>query len=350
MNLRIFLAISLLIPAEMFAGAADPQGVWSGSIGTKSVVACFNNESGNYYYVDHLKPIGLDIGDTALNWSEYGDTGQWQLTAPAEGFLAGTWSHSKAKKKLPIKLKLIDGRDDDTACSRNSYHSQLEVVQKVSNGKMIEFSKGRSYRKLQFLDQAKIELVGPDKGIDRINASLKPDMSKNTVDSYFRNRREILGRIGRYFDDEVNAKPVYWDAHFVSIQFYRWAAGTGARGVTNDYETWSTVTGEKVDLWRWLGSSSGEKKLPPKLHRYLLDTNKPDPNWKPEPGEAYPDCTYYYSKGMFVLELTKSGMDIYEAPYGNGDCEEGFQVPYPKLLPFLSPEGTKAVNSILGRK
>ena len=347
---RIILAISLLRPDDMFADSAHPKGVWIGSIGTKSVVACFNKESGNYYYVDYLKPIALDMGDTALNWGEWADTGQWQLTAPAKGFIAGIWSHSATKSKLPIKLKLVDGRDDETACSRNSYNSQLEVVPKIRRDKIIEFSKGRSYRKLHFLDQAKIELFGPDKGLDRINASLKPDERKQTVGSYFRNRREALGSSGIYFDDTKDAEPVYWDAHFVSIRFFHSTAGMGARGTTNEYEVWSTVTGEKVDLWAWLGSSSSQKKLPPKLYKYLLDRNKPDPNWKPDPGEDYPDCTSYYSKGDYVLELKKSGMEIYEAPYGNGHCEEYFQVPYPELLPFLSPEGTKAVNAILGRK
>jgi hypothetical protein len=123
MLVRILVAISLLIPAVVCAGPVPPQGVWSGSIGTKTIIACFNEGSrwtsyASYYYVDHLKPIVLTTRDTDSFWHEENDTGLWELSAPANGIVVGTWRHPKTQKTLPIKLGFVDGGDDKTPCVR----------------------------------------------------------------------------------------------------------------------------------------------------------------------------------------------------------------------------------------
>ena len=341
---RTLVAISLLIPAVVCAGPVPPQGVWSGSIGTKAIIACFNEGSrwtsyASYYYVDYLKPIVLTTRDTDSFWHEQNDTGRWELSAPANAVVVGTWSHPKTQKTLPIKLSFVDGSDDKTACARDSYNSRLEMAPKVETAKIIKFSPGRSYRKLRFAGQETIELFGPDPAIDRINALLRLDQSKEAVDSYFRQRREFLGRVGYPAVDEVHVEPKYWDAHFITIEFYTWVAGEGRSGISSDYQTWNTVTGEKIDLWTWLGSKSSEAQMPPKLQEYLFRGKEPSP-----------DCQGgYRGQGEFILTLSKSGLNIFEDEWGSG-CEKSFFVPYTKLLPFLSPQGTLAVKSMLERK
>lgn len=341
---RILIAVSLLIPAVVCASPVPPQGVWSGSIGTKAIIACFNEGSrwtsyASYYYVDHLKPIVLTTRDTDSFWHEENDTGLWELSAPVNGVVVGTWRHPKTQKDFPVKLGFVDGSDDKTACARDSYNARLETAPRVETTKIIKFSLGRSYRRLRFAGQETIELLGPDPGIDRINALLRLDQSKEAVDSYFGQRREFLGRVGYPAIDEVRVELKHWDAYYIAIEFYTSVAGEGRSGMSIDYQTWSAVTGEKVDLWTWLGSKAGEAKLPLKLQKYLFRNEK-----------SSPECEGgYRGQGEFILTLSRYGLNISEVEWGSG-CEKSFIVPYTKLLPFLSPPGTLAVKSILERK
>ena len=342
--LRTVLALFFLIPTSVGAGPMPPQGVWSGTIGTKAIIACFNEGSrwvsyASYYYIDYLKPIVLTTREVGSFWHEENDSGQWELNAPFDRVVLGTWTDPKTKKTLPIKLHLIDGSEDKTACARNSYNSRLEVPPKIEVLKMIQFSQGRAYRKLRFAGQETIELFGPDPAIKRINSLLKLDRSKAAVESYFQQRREFLGRVGYPAVDERLTEPTYWDANFITVRFYLWVAGEGRSGISNEYRTWNTKTGEEIDLWRWIGASSKNPRLPPKLVKHLY-----------RGVTETPECASgYRGQGDFTLKLAKSGLQFDEEAWGDG-CEKSFFISYEKLFPFLTPAGKQAVGSIIGQK
>lgn len=341
---RSLAATILLIPVVVCAGPAPPQGVWSGFIGTKAIIACFNEGSrfgsyASYYYIDRLKPIALSTREKDSLWHEQNDTGLWELSAPVDKVVVGTWSQPKAQKSQPIRLKFVDGRDDKSACARDSYNARLELAPKIETMKVEQFSLGRTYRRLRFAGQETVEFFGLDPAIETINAQLKLDQSKEAVDSYFQQRREFLGRVGYPAVDDIGVNVLYWDAHFIAIDIYTRRAGEGRSGVSTDRHTWSAVTGEKVDLWIWLGSTLAESKLPPKLRKYLFRGIKPSQ-----------ECQAgYRGQGQFSLMLSKSGLNISEDAWGSG-CEQDFTVPYAKLLPFLSPEGILAGKPLLEKK
>lgn len=344
MIVRVLLLIWLLCPFIVHAGAISPQGVWEGTIGAKAVTACFDAVSrgtsyGSYYYADILKPIGLTTRDEDSFWHEDKETGLWELDAPVNGVIIGNWRNPKTKSSLPIQLRLIEGKDDDKACALDSYNSAIEKPPKIEAGKIIQFSPSRSYRKLRFAGQETIELFGPDSATARINDLLKLDKSKEAINSYFQQRREFLGRVGFPAVDEQRVEPKYWDANFITIEFYLWVAGEGRGGIANDYRTWNTVTGESIDLWTWLGTKSSEPRLPPKLKKYLFKGIK-----------MPPECQDgYRGQGYFILTLAKSGLNIFEDAWGSG-CEQSFFIPYTKLLPFLSPQGKLAIQSMSNNK
>jgi hypothetical protein len=169
----------------------------------------------------------------------------------------------------------------------------------------------------------------------RINDSLKLVKSKEAIDAYFQQRREFLGRVGYPAVDDLRVEPKYWDANHVMIEFYSWVAGEGRSGISNAYRTWNVVTGEEVDLWTWLGSTSSEARLPPQLLTYLAKGAKPSPGC--EGG--------YRGQGEFTLKLGKSGLAFEEDPWGNG-CERSYFISYAKLMPFLSPQGKLAIESM----
>ena len=339
---RLLFFLLQLTPFAVFAGAPSPQGVWSGAIGTKTIVACFNKGSlyGSYYYIDYLTPIALSTRDKDSYWHEENDSGQWELAAPMNGVITGIWRSEKTGKTLSINLALVDGSEDESACARDSYNRRLESRPKIEKGKIVQFSPGRSYRKLRFAGQETIELFGPDPALDKLNSQLKLDQSKEAISSYFEQRRNSIGRVGYPAVGEQNTEPTYWDSNFITIEFFDWAANSGRFGISIQHRTWNTRTGEEVDLWNWIGSSSSAAKLPPKLKKFLYRNVK----------EQLPECTDgYQGEGAFTLTLDKTGLHIDEEPYGGG-CEKSFFIPYEKLGPFLSPAGKQAVNSIMGQK
>ena len=341
---RALASLLLLTPCVADAGAVIPQGVWSGTIGTKAIVACFDKASswtryGSYYYVDHLKPISLTTRETDSYWHEKNDTGYWELAAPIKGIVDGIWRNQKSEKFLPIKLAIVDGADDDAACARDSYNSRLESNPKIEIGKIIEFSPGRSYRKLQFAGQETVRLIGPDPALGQLNAFLKLDQSKATINRYFQQRRESLARTGVPAVDERHTEPKYWDSNFITINFYLWAANEGRQGISNEYRTWNVRTGDEIDLWQWIDESSGDSTLPAKLKKFLFKNI-----------QETPECANgYRGEGIFTLRIDKSGINIYEEAWGNG-CENSFFISYEKLKPFLSPAGKRAVRSIVSHK
>lgn len=332
----------------------SPQGVWSGTIGTKPVIACFNDKNGSegsYYYTSHLEPIHLiKSKNTESYWDEHEPNNdkknKWELSAPANNTMTGVW-HGKAGKTLPIRLALIDGNDDERACALDSYNLRLEEnisKFKVEKGKNIQFSPERSYRELRFAGQVTIELFGPEPALSRINSQLKPDQSKEALDAYFQNRRDRLGWYGYFQDDEMSVEPVYWDSNFITVNFYLWTFGMGVSGISNEYRTWSAKTGEPIDFWRWFGVNtnySGYSDLPPKLENFLYKNVKVDPECE--------DIVNGGLRGSYWITPEKEGLRITGGGWKHM-CEDSFLVPYEKLYPFLSPAGKDAVNSIRGKR
>ena len=342
---RLVLVFLQMTPLAVLAGAASPQGVWNGSIGTKAIVACFNRGSpwtayGSYYYIDFLTPIALHTQERDSYWHEEDDAGQWELATPVDGVVTGTWRNEKTKKALPINLAVVDGSDDESACARDSYNKRLESRPQVETGKMVQLSPGRSYRKLRFAGQETIELFGPDPALGQLNSLLKLDQSKEAIDAYFLQRREFLGRVGYPGADDRHTEPTYWDSQFITIQFYEWVAGTGRSGISIQHRTWNTKTGEEVNLWSWIESSSTASGLPPKLRKFLYRDVK----------DQLPECTNgYRGEGIFTLTIAKAGLQFEEEAWGEG-CERTFFIPYEKLGPFLSPAGKQAIKAIRGQK
>ena len=338
------MAILLLIPAVVGAGPVPPQGVWIGTIGTRSIIACFNEGSSftsyaSYYYIDFLRPISLTTRDTDSLWHEEGDTGLWELSTPGDRTVFGVWRSKQTKRTLPIKLDLVDGSDDKVACARDSYNLRLETAPSVEEVSIVQFSPGRTYRRLRFASQETVELFGPDPALDRINSLLRLDQSKEAVKAYFRQRRDFLARVGSPATNQQLTEPTFWDADFITIRFYLWIAGEGRSGISNEYRTWNTRTGEEIDLWQWIGGSSEDRRLPPKLKTFLYRNVRPSPT-----------CTEgYRGEGYFTLTLGKSGLNFAEEAWGDG-CEKSLFMSYKELLPFLSPSGKRALSSKVGQK
>lgn len=352
-----FLLLSL--PAMPLAMAADAslQGVWQGTLGGADIVACFNqpgsgsDSSGSYYYTRYKAPIMLSKAQGKTAWKETDAanqvTGNWSLNPPQGGNITGSWTHPKTGKSLPVALKLLAaaGDLDHPTCASDAYNAALENVPALKTSKPKTFE-GRQYRNLGVADAITVELIASGEGVAKINARLREVLPKNkaALADYFETRRQHLGQNGWAAEAEVDAEPTYWSSRWVTVKFYRWAAGYGASGISMNYRTWDLKTGQEADVWTWFGTraSKGDgaaddkSELPPRLRQALFKDASTDPECKGD----------YPGKGRYHLSLKREGVSFWEDARGSG-CEQEFLLPYNKVTPFLTPQGRAALGDLL---
>ena len=356
--MRRFLLACLTLPALHTAMAGDMpvQGVWQGTVGKANIVACFNqpsptqgsDRSGSYYYTRYKTPIMLAKPNGKTLWQELdakgNTTGTWSLGAPQGGKLAGTWTEPKSGKTLPLALTLLEAAGDreHPSCASDAYNLALEDFPATKVSKPVAFE-GKQYRNLQVGDTITVELLAQGDGIAKINAQLRGVLAKNKKDleDYYATRREYLGRNGFATEDEVYAEPTYWSPRWVTMKFYRWAAGYGASGISIKFRTWDVKTGQETDVWNWFGASASDgddkAELPDRLRQALFKNVTIDAECK---------GTDYDGRGRFHLSLKPEGVSFWEDPNGSG-CENDFLLPYNKVGPFLTVKGHTALSDLL---
>lgn len=356
--MRRFLLACLTLPALHTAMAGDMpvQGVWQGAVGKANIVACFNqpsptqgsDRSGSYYYTRYKTPIMLAKPNGKTLWQELdakgNTTGTWSLGAPQGGKLAGTWTEPKSGKTLPLALTLLEAAGDreHPSCASDAYNLALEDFPATKVSKPVAFE-GKQYRNLQVGDTITVELLAQGDGIEKINAQLRGVLAKNKKDleDYYATRREYLGRNGFATEDEVYAEPTYWSPRWVTMKFYRWAAGYGASGISIKFRTWDVKTGQETDVWNWFGASASDgddkAELPDRLRQALFKNVTIDAECK---------GTDYDGRGRFHLSLKPEGVSFWEDPNGSG-CENDFLLPYNKVGPFLTVKGRAALSDLL---
>jgi hypothetical protein len=120
------LAFAALAVTPAAAQEAEPvpapsplEGVWSGTVGSYAVMACFESTDGLegvYYYRSQLQPIALRRADegAALTETVGFDTptgATWSVERGADGLIIGQWDGEVAGKsrQLPIRLSPVAG-------------------------------------------------------------------------------------------------------------------------------------------------------------------------------------------------------------------------------------------------
>jgi hypothetical protein len=352
--LMSFFSASLMLQAE--AAGTPLRGVWQGALGDQAIVACFNgtadgNQTGNYYYVRHKQPMQLVLVANQDAWSESPDdteasqreiTGHWKLGQPDNNGVKGSWTSVKGNRSLPIALKPLNGTDVVGACGGDAYNAPLETMPAVAVGKVQEINH-HPYRTLHVADVEVLELLEHGPVIERLNARFRAMLPKSKADlqQYFQTRRRFLVEEGTAVSDEVEASVTVWNDKWLTVQDYRWTAGTGRQGISSSFTTWNLATGDKIDVWQWLGQKSSEEgdvaALPSAFASWLDTTYPPDADCK--------DASYE-SKGYFHMQLESGGLHLYEDAYGNG-CERDYTVPYKEIRRFLTPAGNAALSALL---
>lgn len=334
------------ISLPLFGSANNKEliGVWTGTLGSNSIIACFNGDDGagygSYYYKRFLTPIRLFTRDDQSVWHE-DDTGIWTLGKPQHGTISGEWTNpkattSKGKRTLPIRLQKVN--EDESvgpACARDSYNLPLEQKPPILTiGKTVKLSSGRAYRKFQFAGKETIELIGVESGLPTINAALRLDQSAEAIKAYQQQRREFLGRVGSPGSDDDQNIVESWIGKLVTIVFITRPAGFGASAVGMDYRTWNVDSGEEVDLWSWFGLK--RRRLSPKFEKLLLKKM------------ATEECLSGLQYKSFNLTIEKTGFKFFSSGPSD-ECPDELRIPYAKAVTLMTPQGRQQFDAIIGK-
>lgn len=340
------LLAALPIMAAADGVALNPIGIWAGTLGELPVKACFNKRGAgaDYYYMKYLQPI--ELTQQGARWRE--PDGSWSLEVVDDDHLRGTWTSHDGAKTLPIALTLVDGRDDPAACARESFMLPLEQAPRVTPGKRQKFNQ-HVYRTLTGVGQQTLELLDAGHGIASINQQLRAlvDESPATVAAYRAADRRVFGGNPMGGPDELNATPAYWSSNWITVNFYRWAAGMGKSGISYGQLTWNLATGKRVDLWRWFGGAdayaddpfhAGHAPMPAALRELVFKDAGMDA------ADADTECsTNRAPTAEYLISLRDDGMDFVQDARGDG-CDLSFSLSFDQLRPVMTPEGRAAVG------
>jgi hypothetical protein len=348
MRRLLFSLLCLLSSGYAFADETALTGIWRGKLGSAEIVACFNSSdagdaTGSYYYVRHKTPIPLKREQGKPTWQEAGGTGAWTLPTPENGSLAGSWRNPKGGNPQALTLSRIATDDTGKACASDAFNLAMEVLPAPQIGKVKEFE-GKKYRDVRIADVVTLELLEPGDKIGKINQALRTILPRKVADlsDYFEKRRRFLGESGMALEDETSATPFFWSSHWITINFYRWAAGYGRSGIALDYRTWDLQSGDEINPWEWFIGKPPDKgnsnPLPQRLKKFLFKDVTLDKECR----------TGYQGQGDYHLTFEADGMKFWEEAFGNG-CEQEFVLPYAALGPFLTPKGKLALRDVLSR-
>lgn len=336
------VAAIALACTPLLANAADLAGVWTGTLGKSAITACFNGadgEHGSYYYQRILTPIQLTQASDSAPWVEEGDTGFWTLDNRSGDTLAGAWRKTQGGKPLPITLKRVGTPND--GCGSDAYNAALEAASLPVKTQEKSFGGHRYVLKTQGA-RVTLKLEGDGPAVQKINRQLAA-LAVNDDDQadYLRERREYLGRNGSALTSEITVEPTYWSSQWITVKFYRWTAGMGARGISWGQHSWNLQTGEAVDPWTWLGGHqqwydaySGEVKLSTPFKTWLAKQTTTDEG-----------CPAINSYSTFDLSFNTQGLQLSTPANGDG-CDNELSFTWEQLAAVLTAEGKAALPSL----
>ncbi|WP_413472239.1 hypothetical protein [Shewanella baltica] len=327
------LLLASTLPLHSFA-ANELTGIWQGQLGKSKVRVCFNQYgTGSYYYQRYLTPIRLEQQDEL--WKEEGNTGNWQFDSVTPQKLSGHWFKDSTSKSFPVQLERAISPDDVEDCGADAYNLPLETRPKLSRGKWQPYE-NIEYRPLTFGTEVGIEFKGPQTGILAINQWLEHKLTDEAqLAQTFDTRRRMLAQMGSFVTDETFAEPIFINQHWLSVRLYRWAAGYGANGISQEFVSFSLTDGKPFHPWQWFLADTKPQSmldsmshpLPPALREKLFAGKELDP-----------ECPSSDGSGYYQLTLEAKTIKFWETPRGDG-CEQEFVLSPQEAMPFATQWG-----------
>ncbi len=354
------LAVALAVPAQAAEGAAW-QGVWQGTIGRLPVRACFDDKDygsqGAYYYTRHLRAIPLEQLERGGSvWAE--DDGRdarrprWTFTTVGR-VLAGTWRHGPTS--LPFRLTRMPGPTaGGSACGSLLFNQpRLQRPSIATSRARID---GIGYTRLAFRPGPRfpgVELVTfaldrPGPAAQRINRVLREPLRETGVRSdWFECMTASLAVTARDGDYHVAIEPTLIAGRWLAVRHSQDGSCGGASPFNSTVSrTFDLRTGSEIDLHGWLNTRAVARDrnsdrlaaLRPAFRQFILAGATP----QDAECRAIVRTTDYWDIGLrrTGLAFTPSLPRVAQA------CGEQILIPFNRLAPYLSPQGSAGIAAL----
>ncbi|MFZ6769313.1 hypothetical protein ACO0LM_19870 [Undibacterium sp. Di26W] len=351
----LFALFSLLLSVSVQAADLPFAGTWKGSIGDNKVMVCFSASDAQYYYLRHLRGIGL-VADEKLpaftRWRETLDysndddntTGIWTVPEAVNGSVGNTldltWSSPDGKKKIPVRLTkvptLAAPKRTYSDCGPEFYRPIEEGMRYTTNDLKMD---GKEYRGVTTQTGAAFELPASVPGSKAFNDTTRNWLKQIAIDHY-----ECV-RNGGGVDWERSLEPLVWtDSKLVVKDWMPEVFCSGGRGNTYlEYASFDLHTGKKINTWSWI--KQGEKSVESK------DKNEQKPGLRAMLEKKVDQEECREVNDVFTTGKPYAGKDgmVFRLYYFHAMrmCEDDITIPYKSIAPYLTPAGKAAVAEFL---
>lgn len=362
------IALAAIGHAPARAQAVEP-GLYEGTIGTLPIRACFDqsaNVAGAYYYLKHLKPIGLraeseDATHALIESIGYDAPtgGRWAALKQSAAGIIGQWRNGK--RRLPITLKPVpfSAGEYSGPCESEEFQaprltgSSIEETAAQVAGEAVTTL---TYKPGPAFDPGMVEIAtfalsgNAQPGDGAINAALREVLPASPDKSGV---IECMGMMHLAWGADGNyshlAQPEVVTPRWVGVlNTYSVYCGGAHPSFWESRQIFDRLTGAEVDPVSWFQPEAlqfyefeGEVSARPKrpvaglaegLHALVRKV------WPSEDSE----CAGVIEEGLpgWDIGLGQSGMLFRpELPHSMTACAETVQVPWAELEPFLSETG-----------
>jgi len=371
------LAAACALPVAAAPLSAGLAGVWSGTLGREKVMLCINGNDygdyyGSYYYLRHLEPIRLIQATDSPVWKEGesgAETGEWSIKANGD-VIDGSWSkpgQGAAPGALPIHLQKVappqtpweDQRPMwvDRSCGGDAFNAPLEQAPPRVASEAPRTFEGLRYRGLRVslgragqLETAVIEWLEPGAAFQAINLALRKrldDTPEKLRDGMYFCRRNTLANWGSSGTWLESMEPERRIGPWLVVAERSEADCGGAHpSVDIDYQTFSLETGAELDVWKWIRAKQTQcegcgYEVSDALNALILAAATRNKGGDECSDAVNENKRYGLRPDAKGLVFTTSFAHVIQA------CDEDVEVPYRKLLPFLSKEGKSEARRLM---
>lgn len=347
-------------------------GLWQGVIGTQNVLVLLApaNCEARYYYRKHLLAIPLVEKDRRQGkvWREpQGEAGEAQWTfdslSPDAQVLKGQWSSHDRQRQVPIRLNLLahmpstegdDGKQRYNCDVHNKAFDAPRIAQARQERTVAETDilfKNREavyrYRQVSVLGSHIQGFALPDMShLPRLKRALD-NWEDESVSQFYDCALGMSGRGDMTSPDfSRELAPQFWNTRLLVLRetYSNYCGGAHPNGGISGYMSWDLTADRPFDVWKWIKGTDQPMHIVSKRLLRILASRYGRRN---EVGEnscanALDGETYFY------MYPSTAGMVFSPSlPRVIQACAEDIEIPWPKMRPFLTPTGQKAVRDLL---
>ena len=353
----VLLFASKLVFANAESDNTQLSGIWSGTIGSSKITACFKNDhSGFYYYNRYAYPIAIEKTKNS-NLVFHETAGDWLVDSKNHNNILGSWIRTKDKKNLKIELQKIKSDDKNSFdCSDDIFVNRImKNISKSSTARKITNDINAKYITISLPETdtfsvSILQLTGDSPIVNKINAILEP---QNNLDYYVSSMKECIA----FSLLEEDARVVYNEYHTIAGDYlnvhsdsdYNYCNTNHNISHGENSQTINIKTGEKENLISWFKDSEVRDGTSVRLSEDLLEfiferldsLPQSDGLTTSEREECYAD-----SGSEIMLSISNVGFKFELPPTSNYSCGESIDIPFKDLRPFLNDYGIQAVNKL----